>query len=71
MTDTLMTVRDRLLKKLDEEMAARVEHFREQMRQLTSLQVSVLSFRFLEELVQYFPDVRKYTQETREVGRLL
>uniref|UniRef100_A0AAF5PT37 RING finger protein 207 n=1 Tax=Wuchereria bancrofti TaxID=6293 RepID=A0AAF5PT37_WUCBA len=38
MTDTLLTVRDRLLKKLDEEMATRIQHFREQMRQLTSLQ---------------------------------
>ncbi|KAK6108548.1 B-box zinc finger family protein [Brugia pahangi] len=38
MTDTLLTVRDRLLKKLDEEMATRIHHFREQMRQLTSLQ---------------------------------
>lgn len=39
MTDTLLTVRDRLLKKLDEEMATRIQHFHEQMRQLTSLQV--------------------------------
>ncbi|VDK79713.1 unnamed protein product [Litomosoides sigmodontis] len=38
MTDTLLTVRDRLLKKLDEEMATRIQHFHEQMRQLTSLQ---------------------------------
>ncbi|EFO28302.1 hypothetical protein LOAG_00195 [Loa loa] len=37
MTNTLLTVRDRLLKKLDEEMATRFQHFREQMRQLTSL----------------------------------
>ncbi|KAM3717006.1 putative RING finger protein [Dirofilaria immitis] len=38
MTDMLLTVRDRLLKKLDEEMATRIQHFREQMRQLISLQ---------------------------------
>ncbi|VDP21956.1 unnamed protein product [Onchocerca flexuosa] len=41
MTDTLLTVRDRLLKKLDEEMDIRIQHFREQMRQLTSLQPTI------------------------------
>ncbi|VDK62385.1 unnamed protein product [Onchocerca ochengi] len=41
MTDTLLTVRDRLLKKLDEEMDTRIRHFREQMRQLTSLQPTI------------------------------
>ncbi|VDN19385.1 unnamed protein product, partial [Gongylonema pulchrum] len=38
MTDTLLALRDRLLKKLDDEMATRVQHFHEQMRRLTSLQ---------------------------------
>ncbi|VDM98425.1 unnamed protein product [Thelazia callipaeda] len=38
MTDTLLTVRDRLLKKLDEEMSTRIKHFHKQMRQLASLQ---------------------------------
>lgn len=41
MTDTLLTVRDRLLKKLDEEMTIRIQHFHEQMRQLISLQVII------------------------------
>ncbi|KHN82874.1 putative RING finger protein -like protein [Toxocara canis] len=38
MIDTLLSVRDRLFKKLDEEKALREKHFHEQMRQLTSLQ---------------------------------
>lgn len=39
MIDTLLAVRDRLLRKLDDEMTKREQHFREQMRQLTALQV--------------------------------
>ncbi|VDK46736.1 unnamed protein product [Anisakis simplex] len=38
MIDTLLSVRDRLVKKLDEEKMKRDQHFAEQVRQLTALQ---------------------------------